>query len=236
MSELETQALFFAAAKHGAINQRRKYTGQHYIVHPIAVAEIVKTVPNYTDEMVAAALLHDTVEDTNTTLVEILAEFGPVVAELVDGLTDVSKPEDGNRAKRKEIDRQHLAKGSREVHTIKLADIIDNAVSIKAGDPDFWRVFRHEIGRLLDVLKDGDQTLWDRVAAIYANIDPGPPEPLAPSDVDPVTGGIRIPDAMRPQMEAIFRLVPQLHTAGIITQDDIDREVERFAAEQAETK
>ena len=62
--------------------------------------------------MLAAALLHDTVEDTGTPLKDIEAEFGPDVASLVEQLTDVSKPEDGDRKTRKEIDRQHIAKAS----------------------------------------------------------------------------------------------------------------------------
>ena len=66
-------------------------------------------------EIRIAAWLHDVVEDTPTLLEDVESAFGKSVAYLVDCLTDVSKPSDGNRAVRKEIDRQHLAKASSTV-------------------------------------------------------------------------------------------------------------------------
>lgn len=89
MNELEARAHAFATDAHGDIDQRRKYTGEPYIVHPIAVAELVRSVP-HTPEMIAAALLHDVVEDTPVTIEGIETEFGARVAELVGWLTDVS--------------------------------------------------------------------------------------------------------------------------------------------------
>jgi (p)ppGpp synthase/HD superfamily hydrolase len=59
--------------------------------------------------MIAAAWLHDVVEDTPVTLEDLHSEFGEGIAELVEALTDISRPEDGNRRKRKAIDREHLA-------------------------------------------------------------------------------------------------------------------------------
>lgn len=164
VSDIERSALAFAKDAHESIDQRRKYTNEPYIVHPIAVAEIVKTV-THKDEMVAAALLHDTVEDTDTTIEDIDREFGAEVADLVYWLTDVSKPEDGNRKVRKQKDLEHIAKAPAAAKTIKLADLCDNTLTIKEHDPDFWRVYRHEKLRLLEVLKQGDKTLWDRAAA-----------------------------------------------------------------------
>ena len=163
MAELEERARQFAAEAHGSIDQRRKYTGEPYIVHPIAVAEIVRSVP-HTEEMLAAALLHDVVEDTPVSIEEIETEFGPVVAELVGWLTDVSRPSDGNRKKRKHLDLLHTAKSPPEAKTIKLADLIDNTLSISRYDRSFWPVYRREKEALLQVLKEGDATLW-RAAA-----------------------------------------------------------------------
>lgn len=154
---LEERALEFARKAHA--NQKRKYTGLDYIVHPIAVAELVRLVP-HTPEMVAAAYLHDTVEDTDTTNTHIDARFGPTVAELVFWLTDISRPEDGNRALRKAIDRRHISRAPVAAKTVKIADLIDNSRSIAHYAPDFWPVYRREKMLLLDVLKDGDQTLW----------------------------------------------------------------------------
>lgn len=85
-----------------------------------------------------------------------------MVGELVDWLTDVSKPEDGNRQVRKELDRQHMARAIPAAKTIKLADLIDNTLTIKARDPQFWRVYRREKLALLEVLREGDRTLWEK--------------------------------------------------------------------------
>ena len=161
VNDLEARALAFAKAAHESVGQRRKYTGEPYIVHPMAVAELVRSVP-HTPQMVAAAYLHDVVEDTPVTIEEVRVEFGPEVGELVDWLTDVSRPEDGNRRVRKELDRQHLAKAPPAAQTIKLADLIDNTLTIREHDPSFWRVYRREKQALLEVLTAGDQTLWKR--------------------------------------------------------------------------
>ncbi|HEY8576847.1 MAG TPA: HD domain-containing protein [Devosia sp.] len=159
MEPLEDRAHAFAAAAHGSIDQRRKYTGEPYIVHPVAVAALVRSVP-HTPEMVAAAYLHDVVEDTPVTIKEIEQEFGLEVAELVGWLTDVSRPGDGNRRVRKHKDLLHSAAAPPAAKTIKIADLIDNTKSIRAHDPSFWKVYRREKMALLDVLKEGDPTLW----------------------------------------------------------------------------
>lgn len=162
---IEEVARDFAAHYHGIIDQRRKYTGEPYIVHPAAVVEIVKSVP-HTPEMIAAAWLHDVVEDTPATIDEVRLTFGRDIASLVEMLTDVSRPEDGNRAARKALDRAHLAKASHEAKTIKLADLIDNTRNIVDRDPKFARVYLAEKGRLLRVIRDGDPGLWFRADAL----------------------------------------------------------------------
>jgi (p)ppGpp synthase/HD superfamily hydrolase len=158
----------FAVHYHGIIDQRRKYTGEPYIEHPKAVAEIVRTVP-YTpakSAMLAAAWLHDVVEDTPATIDEVRGTFGAEIAGLVEMLTNVSRPEDGNRAKRKDIDRRHTALSSREAKTVKLADIIDNTRNIVARDQVFARTYLIEKARLLQVLRDGDAALWFQAEAM----------------------------------------------------------------------
>jgi (p)ppGpp synthase/HD superfamily hydrolase len=154
--DLLSKATQFAAEAHQG--QVRKYTGEPYVTHPLAVMELVQKVP-HTTEMLVAAILHDVVEDTPVELTEILDKFGPVVATCVDGLTDVSRPEDGNRAERKALDRAHTAKQPAEVQTIKLADLIHNTLSIQQHDPSFYRVYKQEKKALLTVLTKGDQTL-----------------------------------------------------------------------------
>ena len=159
MEEKLQEAIEFATEAHG--DQKRKYTGEPYITHPIAVMEIVREVP-HTEEMLMAAVLHDTVEDTPVTIEDIKTKFGTKVAELVDGLTDVSRPEHGNRKTRKALDRAHLAKQNAEVQTIKLADLIHNTMSIGLYDPHFYKVYKEEKIKILDVLKLGNQTLKHR--------------------------------------------------------------------------
>lgn len=156
---LQERADEFAERAHSSISQVRKYTNDPYIVHPRAVAKIVASVL-LSSEIYAAALLHDVVEDTPVTLDEIRNEFGDYVAELVEMVTDVSRPEDGNRKTRKEIDRQHLAKASPEGKTIKLADLIDNSRNIVEHDPSFAKVYMKEKKELLTVLKDGNERLY----------------------------------------------------------------------------
>ena len=159
MTSLSRIAHRFAYNKHGEINQVRKYTGDPYIVHPAAVVKLVESVP-HTEEMLAAAWLHDTVEDTDTTIEEIQSEFGEEVAELVEMLTDVSKPEDGNRKIRKAMDRHHLSEASPKAKTIKLADLIDNSRSIIKYDPGFAKVFISEMELLLPRLHQGNSRMW----------------------------------------------------------------------------
>lgn len=166
-----TRAQAFATRHHAAVGQVRKYTGEPYIVHPAAVVALVRSVP-HTPEMLAAAWLHDTLEDTAATYEELLADFGAEVTALVDMLTDASRPSDGNRAARKAIDREHTAQASPEAKTIKLADLIDNTRSIMRHDPDgFGRVYISEKRALLHVLRDGDPTLYHLAQAEVAKHD-----------------------------------------------------------------
>lgn len=159
----------FAREAHESIDQRRKYTNDPYIVHPTAVAHLVASVTD-SCEMIAAAYLHDVVEDTPVTLDDLVdAGFGRSIACLVDELTDVSKPEDGNREKRKAIDRAHTAKVSIRAKTIKLADLIDNSHTITLYDSGFAEIYMREKLLLLDVLKDGDKTLYAQASKIVSD-------------------------------------------------------------------
>ncbi|GBQ92172.1 metal dependent phosphohydrolase [Asaia krungthepensis NRIC 0535] len=99
MNDLVRRARIFATRAHASIGQKRKYDGRDYIVHPEAVALIVATAGGR-PEAVAAAWLHDVVDDTPVTQAEIDDHFGPDIGALVEMLTDVSRPEDGNRAMR----------------------------------------------------------------------------------------------------------------------------------------
>jgi hypothetical protein len=167
MPDLVDRARMYATEAHQRINHRRKYNNEPYHVHLSAVAKLVTSVTDDV-EMIAAAWLHDTVEDTQATLEDIEEAFGQAVAELVEELTDVSKPGDGNRAVRKAIDRRHLAQASQRAKTVKLADLTDNCKDIARHDPRFARVYLVEMGSLLEVLQDGDGRLYQRAKKIHA--------------------------------------------------------------------
>lgn len=147
------RAVGFAAglAAKAHAGQVRRYSGEPYVVHPLAVARKVAAcfpVPM----AVAAAVLHDVVEDTEVTLNDLRRAryVGPYVACLVDDLTDVSRPEDGNRATRKAIDRAHTARAHPMAKLIKLADLIDNSRDIFVMDPGFAPVYAAEKAALLE--------------------------------------------------------------------------------------
>ena len=156
------EAKMFATAAHAAIGQKRKYSGDDYIVHPQRVAAIVEKHGG-SDEMIAAAWLHDTVEDTDVTPILITKMFGVDVADIVEGLTDISLPEDGNRAKRKSIDRMHSANASTEAQFVKCADIIDNSWDIAENDLHFAKVYKSEVFLLLNAMTKVKHTeIWEQ--------------------------------------------------------------------------
>jgi (p)ppGpp synthase/HD superfamily hydrolase len=152
------KAKAFAMAKHAG--QKRKYTNEPYVVHVLAVAELVQSI-GAREAMVAAAILHDTLEDTATTLEELKHEFGHEVAGLVVELTDVFvRSTDGNRAARKAKERARLAHVSADAQTIKVADMIDNTGSIvERAEPEFAKLYLTEKAALLGVLTKADHRM-----------------------------------------------------------------------------
>ena len=151
MEDMIVKAEIFATQAHALVEQKRKYTGEDYIVHPIRVAKIVEQFGG-SDDQIAAAFLHDVVEDTDVDILDVRMEFGNDIGEIVDGLTDVSQPSDGNRKLRKAMDRAHSADASAEAQFVKCADIIDNSADISANDPNFSKVYKQEMLELLTVM------------------------------------------------------------------------------------
>jgi (p)ppGpp synthase/HD superfamily hydrolase len=125
------------------------------------VAEIVKSVP-HTDAMVAAAYLHDVLEDTKVTEPELRAEFGDEITDLVVWLTDVSTKTDGVRAVRKALDRVHISLAPAEAQTVKIADLLSNTKTIVKFDPEFAKTYLREKLATLDVLTSGNAELRAR--------------------------------------------------------------------------
>ena len=163
MDRILDKAIAFATVAHKG--QKRKYTGAPYIGHPLEVMGIVRTVP-HTTEMLMAAVLHVTVEYTAATLDDIDKQFGKVVRSLVSDLTDISDPEDGNRAFRKAKDREHSVNASAQAQTIKYADLIANSESIMKHDPGFAKVYMQEKKLLLDGMTKGNATLRNHAMKI----------------------------------------------------------------------
>lgn len=162
--KLVQEALMLAIKAHEG--QRRKYTGEPYSIHPIGVSKIVESV-EHTPEMVAAALLHDVVEDTPVTFRELKDQFGSTVAEYVHYCTNVSEKEDGNRAFRKKMDADHFALGPPESQTIKIADLIHNSQTIIPYDQKFFhKAYKYEKKYMMDVLTKADQSLKDQAQSM----------------------------------------------------------------------
>lgn len=159
---LVEKAKAFATQKHGEIDHRRKYTNEPYINHPAAVVEILKSsVFGVSDEMLAVAWLHDTVEDTNATYNEILDNFGMDVLIGIDWLTDkYTDKKTGNRAVRKMLECRRMIYAPNWVKTIKIADLIDNSHSILQHDSDFAKLYLTEKRALLTSLLGGDSSLY----------------------------------------------------------------------------
>ena len=160
----------FADQAHG--EQARKYTPERYIVHPIRV---MKMLSEYTGDisMLAAALLHDVLEDTPVTSDDIRVflqdllpptEVRKTIA-LVEELTDVyvkSAFAHLNRRQRKDLEVARIARTSKDSQTIKYADIIDNCTEIVRYDRGFAGKFLSECREILRKAPHGDQRLYER--------------------------------------------------------------------------
>jgi (p)ppGpp synthase/HD superfamily hydrolase len=173
MKNLLKKVRLFTQRAHASVNHRRKYTDEPYHVHPARVAKLVASVT--TDaEIIAAAWLHDVLEDVAPTNPEFDAEaiedaFGKRVLTLVLEVTDISTADTGNRESRKALDRIHLANASNDGKTIKLADLIDNLIDIRRYDVHFAKVFAKEAKILLPLLQGGNVKLWSMLEALLLN-------------------------------------------------------------------
>lgn len=157
-------ALVFATDAHAG--QVRKYTGVPYVFHTMEVANIIAEDGGLgvTDpEILAAAILHDVVEDTFVEINEVRQVFGTDVATLVDEMTEVVVP--GNRRIRKAAEVERLAGISDRGQTIKLADLISNTRTIAKHDPGFAQVYLREKRAILDAMTGGLPVLRDMAEA-----------------------------------------------------------------------
>lgn len=133
------RAAAFAARKHR--HQRRKDAeASPYINHPLELARVLAEVGGVTDAAtLCAALLHDTIEDTGTTLEELTREFGLQVAAIVAEVTDDKTLP---KAERKRRQVEHAATISDQAKRVKLADKICNLTDVASSPPADWSLDR----------------------------------------------------------------------------------------------
>ena len=125
-TELLDRAIIFAVHAHAGTERRGK--GYPYIVHPMEAVEIVATMTS-DQELLAAAVLHDTLEDTDVTLEQIRAEFGDRIASLVADESDVmpeGMTEEASWHQRKQAAIDRLSKASRDAKIVALGDKLSN--------------------------------------------------------------------------------------------------------------
>lgn len=168
------RAAAFAADKHR--NQRRKdHARTPYINHPLAVARVLAEEGGVTDvEILAAAILHDTLEDTETTPRELHREFGARVAALVAEVTDdKSLP----KQQRKQLQVEHAPTKSKGAALIKVADKICNLRELRGSPPKHWseerrRKYRQWAGVVVAALPIGRHRLRRVAAREFVDIQP----------------------------------------------------------------
>lgn len=138
--KLLIKALTFAANKHR--NQRRKNVDAFpYINHPISLVNILCNEVHVTDiNVICSALLHDTVEDTETTSEELANEFGHEISSIVMEVTDDQTIT--ARQKRKQLQVEHAAHISDQAKMLKLADKISNLRDLSIDPPATWSLQR----------------------------------------------------------------------------------------------
>ena len=164
--QLLTKALAFAADKHKG--QTRKDSNKTpYINHPIALVNFLVNEDGVTDsEILCAALLHDTIEDTKTRPEEVTEAFGTAISSIVQELTDDKSITD--KAERKRLQEVHSPHLSTKARAVKLADKICNLRDVINSPPSHWSLERRQeyfawSKRVIDGLR-GD---WQDMEALF---------------------------------------------------------------------
>jgi (p)ppGpp synthase/HD superfamily hydrolase len=174
MEELLGKIKHFADNAHGS--QMRKYTPERYIVHPIRVMETCRRYDTHIT-VLAAALLHDVLEDTEVDRITMLdflltlmskdeaSKTLVLVEELTDVYTKKTYPQ-WNRKKRKQMEHERLTHICPEAQTIKYADILDNSKEITEKAPDFAPRYLQECLDVLEKTDKGNADLRNRALDI----------------------------------------------------------------------
>jgi GTP diphosphokinase / guanosine-3',5'-bis(diphosphate) 3'-diphosphatase len=168
-------ALQFSADKHRG--QKRKDGDTAYINHPIAVAHILKHIGRIDDHVVlCSAILHDTLEDTNTTKDELAQRFGAEVAEIVWEVTDdlELKADKSRDAERKQQEIDHAPKLNPKAKLVKMADKISNLTDILNNPPVNWLIERKQgyfdwAKQVVDGMRGTNVRLEEEFDKLYIN-------------------------------------------------------------------
>jgi len=195
---IEPDALVFATVMHAG--QTRNYSGEDYLVHPEEVASLLMDHGITDEEVLAAAVLHDVMEDCEVPFNMLVKRFGTRVANFVQEVTSPTKNLTCyigfGRAETKFQDRNYYLKGSDEAVCIKLADIISNCRTIATDDPKFAAVYLSEKEAFLYDLQAQDRKLVGKVAMANSGKHEGViPKTLLEEAVRVVNDGIATLDS-----------------------------------------
>ena len=150
-SDLVRDAYGLLLEEHG--DQRQKVNGRPYVEHPTLVASDV-AAEGFEPELIAAALLHDIVEDTDVTVDELRGRFGDKVADLVEVMTDTAEVSDYER--RKEIHRTRVSAAGPEAAAIFAADKLNNVRALRRA----YEVDGEEVGQRFNQPLDVKLRVW----------------------------------------------------------------------------
>ena len=193
MSELIKAAKMFANSGHQRITVHPNPALQSHEAHLKSVAQIVSSVSG-DEQMIAAAWLHDIVEDTGVTIDDVERQFGVRVAKLVYEVTVVSHPARHHHTASFALSKQHFAKVSDAAKTVKLADLIDTCRDLYKNDSAMFRTYAAEANELALVLNGGNTRLLTRLKRDlnkYASSD----QPARSNELMPQSRRFEIPIA-----------------------------------------
>lgn len=158
LEAMEKQAKEYATQKHS--KQKRKFSGEPYVEHPKRVAELIRKYKSSKnkDELISAALLHDTIEDTDTTEEDLKKLFGGLITSLVKELS--SEKEQIEKIGKDDYLSGKMLDMSSWALTIKLADRLDNVSDLLDSNEKFRDRYSKETKSILQKLEKG-RTLSD---------------------------------------------------------------------------
>ena len=159
------KATDFAARKH-RLQKRKDAEASPYINHPLALARVLRLEAGVEDvDVIIAAILHDTVEDTETTLEELEREFGPCIAGIVAEVTDDPSLA---KAERKRLQVEKAPRASSRAKLVKLADKICNLRDVADSPPARWGLERRRgYFEWAKAVIDGVRGIHPRLEALF---------------------------------------------------------------------